>query len=309
MVTYTGKAAGLTDLAACSQMHPELNGSAPALPVDTIRLWRYVCAISERYHHRSFHSFRHGVDVLLATCSLLVVVREAHPEAFDDPLMVGALLVGALAHDADHPGVMNSLLHATSHPLVARHGTVGTLERHHAEVALALLDRPEYNFLAPLPAAEQYRFRELMRANIYATDVATTIPAVRALEKSLSSGTEGGRQPEKPATRQIMEIILKAADISNPARPLLIYRRWVEGVMQEFYAQGDAERARGLPISMNCDRHSVDVSKAQIGFISFLVRPVFNVLLMYAPKLQPLMDQLDQNLHHYQTIAAASHHA
>ena len=59
-------------------------------------------------------------------------------------------------------------------------------------------------------------------------------------------------------------LIIKAADISNPSRPLGVYQQWIGGVMQEFFTQGDAERAAGLPISMNCDRHKVHVPKCQV---------------------------------------------
>ena len=63
---------------------------------------------------------------------------------------------------------------------------------------------------------------------------------------------------------QVMCLILKAADISNPSRPLPIYQRWITGVMSEFFTQGDAERAAGLPCSLNCDRHTVVEAKAQV---------------------------------------------
>ena len=40
--------------------------------------------------------------------------------------------------------------------------------------------------------------------------------------------------------------------------------RWVDGVMTEFFAQGDAERERGLTISMNCDRHKTQTAACQV---------------------------------------------
>ena len=63
---------------------------------------------------------------------------------------------------------------------------------------------------------------------------------------------------------QALSAMLKASDISNPTRPLAVYAVWVEGIMKEFFAQGDAERNLGLPISMNCDRESVNVNKCQV---------------------------------------------
>ena len=79
-----------------------------------------------------------------------------------------------------------------------------------------------------------------------------------------------------------------------------MYRKWIEGVMAEFFMQGDAERELALPISVNCNRDEVSVPKAQVGFILFLVAPAFNALLSYAPGLQPVIDQLNENLKHFQ---------
>ena len=100
-----------------------------------------------------------------------------------------------------------------------------------------------------------------------------------------------------------MCLIIKAADISNPARPLHVYERWIEGAMTEFFVQGDSEKAKGLPVSMNCDRDTVITSKAQVGFISFLVAPLYRTLAAYAPSMQPLVNQLDSNLKHFQDLA------
>ena len=76
--------------------------------------------------------------------------------------------------------------------------------------------------------------------------------------------------------------------------------------MLEFFAQGDAERDKGLPISMNCDRDSVVVAKAQVGFITFLVAPIFASLAAYAPALQAAADQLEENRAHYARLAEAA---
>ena len=66
-------------------------------------------------------------------------------------------------------------------------------------------------------------------------------------------------------------------------------------------AQGDAERSLGLPISMNCDRTVVDISKCQVGFITNLVVPLYRALLAYAPSVKPIVDNLEANLKHFES--------
>ena len=70
--------------------------------------------------------------------------------------------------------------------------------------------------------------------------------------------------------------------------------------MAEFFSQGDCERALGLPISMNCDRETVVVAKCQVGFISFLVKPLFDGFGEYLPALKEhCLANLEANLDHF----------
>jgi len=58
-----------------------------------------------------------------------------------------------------------------------------------------------------------------------------------------------------------MELMVKCADITNVVKPATVARRWALRVTNEFFLQGDAERAMGMDIST--------------GFIDYLARPLF----------------------------------
>jgi len=58
--------------------------------------------------------------------------------------------------------------------------------------------------------------------------------------------------------------MVHCADLSNPTKPIAIYREWVRRIMEEFFRQGDKEREQGLDISPMCDRHNATVEKAQV---------------------------------------------
>jgi len=49
-------------------------------------------------------------------------------------------------------------------------------------------------------------------------------------------------------------------------RHALLAARWALRVTDEFYAQGDAERAADLPISVRCDRRQTSRVAAQLAF-------------------------------------------
>lgn len=285
--------------------------------MDQPKLWAYTCEIAARYHRRPFHSFRHAVDVLLAVSVLLRYIEADKPGELSDPMLSRSLLVAAMVHDVDHPGVMNNFLIATKHYLATSRGEgdapKAVLETHHANTAIALLGRPELDFLCTSPPEERTRFVELVRDHVLNTDVTTTMPkakefgAVWGRRASLTVTDFNASIAEKksPLASQVACLVIKAADISNPARPLHVYNKWIDGVMTEFFAQGDTERQMGMPISMNCDRYAVVVPKCQVGFISFLVAPLYQALVQYAPGLQPICDQLDHNLAHFKAEAAA----
>lgn len=58
--------------------------------------------------------------------------------------------------------------------------------------------------------------------------------------------------------------MVHCADLSNPTKPLPLYRQWTERIMEEFFRQGDRERERGMEISPMCDKHTASVEKSQV---------------------------------------------
>jgi cAMP-specific phosphodiesterase 4 len=52
--------------------------------------------------------------------------------------------------------------------------------------------------------------------------------------------------------------------------------RWADRVLEEFFLQGDRERAQGLPVSPLMDRYTTSLSISQINFCEFVVAPLFH---------------------------------
>ena len=63
---------------------------------------------------------------------------------------------------------------------------------------------------------------------------------------------------------QVLQSLVHCADLSNPTKPLELYRHWNDRIMQEFFRQGDLERQQGLDISPMCDRMTATVEKTQV---------------------------------------------
>lgn len=58
--------------------------------------------------------------------------------------------------------------------------------------------------------------------------------------------------------------MVHCADLSGPTKPLHLYRRWCDRIMEEFFQQGDKEREAGLEISPMCDRNNATIEKSQV---------------------------------------------
>ncbi len=98
----------------------------------------------------------------------------------------------------------------------------------------------------------------------------------------------------------ILNNIIHSADISNPAKLSHIYKKWVGLVFEEFYHQGDIERAEGLQITTLCDRNTTNIPKSQVGFIKFVVKPSFECLANIAPGIRRYLDYIGINLKMYE---------
>lgn len=102
--------------------------------------------------------------------------------------------------------------------------------------------------------------------------------------------------------QEFLNVLIHAADVSNPTKPLDIYIYWAEKVVEEFFKQGDIERELGISISFLCDRHTVSLPQSQIGFIEGIVNPLFSVIVEYFPNLVFTVENININLEYFKKL-------
>ena len=73
--------------------------------------------------------------------------------------------------------------------------------------------------------------------------------------------------------------MLHAVDVSHPTKRWELHQEWAARCMEEFFKQGDKERELGLDISPLCDRDTTQVAQSQIGFIDYIVVPLFHTVM------------------------------
>ena len=78
--------------------------------------------------------------------------------------------------------------------------------------------------------------------------------------------------------------MVHCSDLSNPTKPLDIYRQWVDRIMDEFFRQGDREREIGMEVSPMCDRYNATIEKSQVTILSILSDLIITILLWQVTK-------------------------
>ncbi|XP_030908621.2 cGMP-inhibited 3',5'-cyclic phosphodiesterase 3B isoform X2 [Melopsittacus undulatus] len=187
-----------------------------------------------------------------------------------------ALYVAAAMHDYDHPGRTNAFLVATNAPQAVLYNDRSVLENHHAASAWNLfLSRPEYNFLSNLDHVEFKRFRFLVIEAILATDLKKHFDFLAEFNAKVNDINSHGIEWSNENDRLLAcQICIKLADINGPAKDRELHLKWTEGIVNEFYEQGDEEASLGLPISPFMDRSSPQLAKLQESFITHIVGPL-----------------------------------
>ncbi|KAF1323749.1 Camp-specific 3',5'-cyclic phosphodiesterase, partial [Globisporangium splendens] len=76
----------------------------------------------------------------------------------------------------------------------------------------------------------------------------------------------------------IMKVVIKCADIGHAAKERKLHVIWSSLIIEEFFLQGDNERANNSDISPFMDRHSENSAKNQVGFFEFIVLPFYETV-------------------------------
>ncbi|XP_049331055.1 cGMP-inhibited 3',5'-cyclic phosphodiesterase A isoform X2 [Astyanax mexicanus] len=213
-----------------------------------------------------------------------------------------ALYVAAAMHDYDHPGRTNAFLVATSAPQAVLYNDRSVLENHHAASAWNLfMSRPEYNFLANLDHVEFKRFRFLVIEAILATDLKKHFDFLA--EFNAKVGHEGCSSIDWTNENDrllVCQMCIKLADINGPLKHKDLHLQWTEGIVNEFYEQGDEEASLGLPISPFMDRSAPQLAKLQESFITHIVGPLCSsydtAALMPGRWVEPLPDEVEETV-------------
>ena len=333
------------DLASRENLPSKRNQAKASLDAETAAsegfcspktVWNFLERLEGGYRRNAYHNFQHAVDVT-HTVYRYVVLTE--PRTHVTQTEKFSLMVAALAHDLDHPGVSNAFLVNTRDPLATVYNDSSVLENAHVAALYNLIRTRQMregatrgamddDDDAAAPDAEDQAnvfalldddlYREV-RATIIAavlhTDMSHHFKMVSQMEVFYELHSEGIKANTRRVRRGIMVdciyqkeddrrfilcVLLHAADIGNPVKPLKTYGKWANRVLSEFFAQGDLEKTRGMPVSAMMDATTTNAAMSQINFMEFVVAPLYANFTRLFPEARELVTHLIENRVHFQ---------
>jgi len=289
------------------------------LDLNMYRVNNWLRCVEDSYNDNPYHNHLHGADVMgniYHWCTSKLFSQNM------SPLDLLTTLMAAASHDVGHDAVNNQYHILTRSILGTRYNDASPLENHHASLSSKLLYMPDNNWIYSMELEAQRYVRSLMIELILATDFnyhkhhksnlmafADIVELPKSVEddtitlRALKIGeTEKKEEQQSRVNNERCEkiMVLKAglhiADIANPTKPLNICVYWAKKITQEFYEQGDKERARGLTVSPLMDRKTSKIADGQKGFIKFVVRPIFELWAKIVPESKIALVHIAKNL-------------
>ena len=171
--------------------------------------------------------------------------EELHRQTYgiaSDPLTQFTMVLSALVHDVDHPGVSNAQLIKEKTSLARLYGNKSVAEQNSIDKTWILLMEGGYQKLrsAIYKTEDEFiRFRSVLVNTVMATDI---------MDKELSEARRdrwnkafNGKLNEDPVTASnrkatiVLEHLIQASDVAHTMQHWHIYRRWNEQLYNEIY--------------------------------------------------------------------------
>ncbi|XP_069505364.1 3',5'-cyclic-AMP phosphodiesterase 4C isoform X6 [Ambystoma mexicanum] len=277
------------------------------IPVDTFIT--YMMTLEDHYHADvAYHNNIHAADVVQSTHVLLST--PALEAVFTDLEILSAIFASAI-HDVDHPGVSNQFLINTNSELALMYNDASVLENHHLAVGFKLLQEENCDIFQNLTKKQRQSLRKMVIDMVLATDMSkhmNLLADLKTMVETKKVTSLGVLLLDNYSDRiQVLQNMVHCADLSNPTKPLELYRQWTDRIMVEFFHQGDREREKGMEISPMCDKHNASVEKSQVGFIDYIVHPLWETWAdLVHPDAQDILDTLEDNREWYQSMIQQS---
>ncbi|XP_058248098.1 dual 3',5'-cyclic-AMP and -GMP phosphodiesterase 11A isoform X2 [Hemibagrus wyckioides] len=278
-------------ITAALRMFMEL-GMVQKFKIDYETLCRWLLTVRKNYRNVLYHNWRHAFNV--CQCMFSMLTTAGFQETLSE-LETFALIVGCVCHDLDHRGTNNAFQAKTGSALSLLYGTSATMEHHHFNHAVMILQSEGHNIFSNLSSRDYGDLMQLLKQSILATDLTLYFENRNRFFELVNKGDYNWNVKEH--RDMFRSMLMTACDLGAVTKPWEISRKVAELVTSEFFEQGDRERSElKLTPSAIFDRNRKDeLPSLQLEWIDGICAPLYEAFVKLNPKLQPMVDMIQAN--------------
>ncbi|KAJ8382194.1 hypothetical protein SKAU_G00029720 [Synaphobranchus kaupii] len=263
-------------------------------------LCHWILSVKKNYRKNvAYHNWRHAFNT--AQC-MFAVLKSGRIQSKMNDLEILALMIATLSHDLDHRGVNNSYIQRSDHPLAQLY-CHSTMEHHHFDQCLMILNSPGNQILSGLSLEEYKSTLKMIEKAILATDLALYMKKRgEFFDLTKNSQFVWDDDYHKDLLRSML---MTACDVSAITKPWPVQRRIAELVATEFFEQGDKER-RELniePIDLMNREKSDKIPSMQVSFIDAICTELYETLTNMSESCSPLLEGCRKNRQNWKVLA------
>ncbi|XP_051948250.1 cGMP-specific 3',5'-cyclic phosphodiesterase-like isoform X2 [Xyrauchen texanus] len=263
-------------------------------------LCQWILSVKKNYRKNvTYHNWRHAFNT--SQC-MFAVLKSGRLQNNLSDLEILALMIATLSHDLDHRGVNNSYIKRSDHPLAQLY-CHSTMEHHHFDQCLMILNSPGNQILSSLSLDEYRATLKMIEKAILATDLALYMKK-RTEFFELAKNSQFAWEDEYH--RDLMRsMLMTACDVSAITKPWPVQKRIAELVATEFFEQGDKERKELNiePIDLMNREKRDKIPSMQVSFIDAICIQLYEALTGISESCSPLLDGCRKNRQNWKMLA------
>ncbi|XP_054083448.1 dual 3',5'-cyclic-AMP and -GMP phosphodiesterase 11 isoform X2 [Zeugodacus cucurbitae] len=286
-------------LKACLRMFLDLD-FVERFHIDYEVLCRWLLSVKKNYRNVTYHNWRHAFNVAQMMFAILTATQWW--KIFGE-IECLALIIGCLCHDLDHRGTNNSFQIKASSPLAQLYST-STMEHHHFDQCLMILNSPGNQILANLSSDDYCRVIRVLEDAILSTDLAVYFRKRGPFLESVKEQPLSYWEADEPRAL-LRAMSMTVCDLSAITKPWEIEKRVADLVSSEFFEQGDMEKQELniMPIDIMNREKEDELPMMQVNFIESICLPIYEAFANLSDKLEPLVEGVRENREHWIDLA------
>uniref|UniRef100_A0A8C8MFG6 Phosphodiesterase n=1 Tax=Oncorhynchus tshawytscha TaxID=74940 RepID=A0A8C8MFG6_ONCTS len=238
-------------------------------------LCQWILSVKKNYRKNvAYHNWRHAFNT--SQC-MFALFKSGRLQSNMTDLETLALMIATLSHDLDHRGVNNSYIQRSDHPLAQLY-CHSTMEHHHFDQCLMILNSPGNQILSSLSLDEYKATLKMIERAILATDLALYMKRRgEFFELTKNSQFVWDDDYHKDLLRSML---MTACDISAITKPWPVQKRDL----------------------MNRDKQD-KIPSMQVSFIDAICTQLYETLASMSESCSPLLEGCQKNRQNWKILS------